>query len=78
MSAASVSTLVILGYRIAYWDVIHCSSIISNEYVLFLDSDSFSFSNNLIDFSIFDLDLFVQKKSFFFFLKTEFRNSIQD
>ena len=53
MGAASLSTLATLGCQIVYLDVIHCSSIISNEYVVFLDKDSFAFSNNLIDFSIF-------------------------
>ena len=73
MSAASVSVLVILGCWIAYLYVIHRSSIISNEYFLFLASDSFSFSNNLIDFSIL---IYLHKKNPFF--KDEFQNSIQD
>ena len=52
MCVAGVSTLVVLGCQIVYSDIIHCSSIISNECVFFLDSDSFSCSNNLISFSI--------------------------
>ena len=52
MCVAGVSTLVVLGCQIVYSDIIHCSSIFSNECVFFLDSDSFSCSNNLINFSI--------------------------
>ena len=75
MSAASVSTLVILGYWIAHLNVIHCWGIISNKYVLFLDSDSYSFSSNLIDFLICQ-SLFIWTRNNFFWKlssKTQFR-----
>ena len=70
-----VSTLVILGCQIAYSNVIHCSSIISNEYVFFLDSNSFPSSNNLIYISIFQSS-FVCNKIFFLrrlSFKTQFK-----
>ena len=66
ISAASITTLLILGCQIVYSDDIHCSSIISNEYVFFLVSDSLSFPIVWSISRFFDLDLFAQKKIIFF------------
>ena len=72
--ALSVSPLVILQCQIVYSDVIHCSSIISKEFFLFLDSGSLPFLNLIIFFNFMIL-IYLHKKYFFWRLifKTQFK-----